>query len=104
MEQQAHILIVEDEQKIRAALVDFLEFHGFKVSVAVDGLEAERIVAEKQFDLQISFAEPVLDVLINRLGYKPAQANQMIKDALQRDDSISSPEQLFDEIFNGDKA
>ncbi|MHC4658837.1 MAG: response regulator transcription factor [Planctomycetota bacterium] len=51
MEQKASILIVEDEVKIRAALRDFLEFRGFKVSEAVDGLEAERAVAEKQFDL-----------------------------------------------------
>ncbi|HUW19139.1 MAG TPA: response regulator transcription factor [Sedimentisphaerales bacterium] len=51
MEQKNCILLVEDEQKIRAALKDFLEFHGFKVSEAVDGLEAERAVAEKQFDL-----------------------------------------------------
>ncbi len=51
MEQEAHILIVEDEQKIRTALRDFLEFHAFKVSEAVDGLDAERAVAEKQFDL-----------------------------------------------------
>jgi len=51
MKQKASILVVEDEQKIRTALLDFLEFHGFKVAEAVDGLEAERIVAKKQFDL-----------------------------------------------------
>ena len=51
MEQEAHILIVEDEQKIRTALRDFLEFHACKVREAVDGLDAERAVAEKQFDL-----------------------------------------------------
>ena len=51
MEQKASILVVEDEDKIRTALTDFLEFHGFKVTEALDGLEAERIVAEKQFDL-----------------------------------------------------
>ena len=51
MEQKAHILIVEDEPKIRSALADFLEFHGFKVTEAVDGLEAEQIVAERKFDL-----------------------------------------------------
>ncbi len=51
MEQKASILIVEDEQKIRMALRDFLEFHGFEVTEAVDGLEAERSVLEKQFDL-----------------------------------------------------
>lgn len=51
MEQKASILIVEDEQKIRMALRDFLEFQGFEVAEASDGLEAERSVAEKQFDL-----------------------------------------------------
>ena len=51
MEQKAHILVVEDEQKIRSALRDFLEFHNFRVTEAVDGLEAQRIVTEKWFDL-----------------------------------------------------
>ena len=51
MVEDTHILIVEDEQKIRTALRDFLEFHGFKVSEAADGLEAERSVAETKFDL-----------------------------------------------------
>jgi len=51
MEQKMHILVVEDEQKIREALVDFLEYHGFKGVSVEDGLEAERIVAKKHFDL-----------------------------------------------------
>jgi len=51
MKQKASILIVEDEQKIRTALRDFLEFHGFSVADVVDGMEAERIVARKRFDL-----------------------------------------------------
>jgi DNA-binding response OmpR family regulator len=45
------ILIVEDEPKIRAGLRDFLEFHEFNVTEALDGLEAERIAAGKHFDL-----------------------------------------------------
>jgi len=51
MEQKANILVVEDEQKIRTALIDFLEFHGFDVEQASDGLQAERIVSDKKFDL-----------------------------------------------------
>ncbi len=51
MEQKERILVVEDEQKIRSALRDFLEYHGFGVTEAVDGLEAQRLVAEKRFDL-----------------------------------------------------
>jgi len=62
MAEDVHILIVEDEQKIRTALRDFLEFHGFKVSEAVDGLEAERTTAEKQFDLIL------LDLMLPRIS------------------------------------
>jgi len=51
MEQKVRILIVEDEQKIRSALTDFLEFHGFDVTDAANGLEAERKVAKGRFDL-----------------------------------------------------
>jgi DNA-binding response OmpR family regulator len=51
MEERLSILIVEDEQKILTALKDFLEFNGFKVTEAVDGLEAERAVEEDRFDL-----------------------------------------------------
>jgi len=51
MEPRASILVVEDEGKILTALKDFLDFHGFKVTEAVDGLEAERLVAKELFDL-----------------------------------------------------
>jgi DNA-binding response OmpR family regulator len=51
MVDKPYILVVEDEQKIRSALKDFLEFKGFKVAEAVDGLDAERMVAKQQFDL-----------------------------------------------------
>jgi DNA-binding response OmpR family regulator len=51
MESKASILVVEDEKNIRTALTDFLEYHGFSAVVAEDGLEAERIACEQQFDL-----------------------------------------------------
>lgn len=51
MEQKISILLVEDEESIRTALTDFLDFHGFEVSKALDGLEAVRTVAERHFDL-----------------------------------------------------
>ena len=50
-DKKTSILIVEDEKSIREGLVDFLEFKGFKVSTAEDGLQAERTVKEKRFDL-----------------------------------------------------
>ena len=51
MEEKESILVVEDEEKIRSALVDFLEFHNFEVTEAADGLEAERVTAQKRFDI-----------------------------------------------------
>jgi len=51
MKEKISILIVEDEPKIRDGLKDFLEFHDFSVSEAGEGLEAERLVQQKRFDL-----------------------------------------------------
>lgn len=51
METDQNILVVEDEPKIRDGLKDFLEFHEFTVTVVSDGLEAERIVDSRRFDL-----------------------------------------------------
>ena len=51
MELKPSILIVEDEEKIRLALKDFLEYHDFTVSEAADGLQAQMIVAKDKFDL-----------------------------------------------------
>jgi DNA-binding response OmpR family regulator len=51
MEEKVSILIVEDEENIRSALADFLEFHNFEVTEAADGLDAERAVDRQQFDL-----------------------------------------------------
>jgi DNA-binding response OmpR family regulator len=51
MEEKVKILVVEDEQKIREALLDFLEFQGFSVEEAFDGEQADGIVSEKSFDL-----------------------------------------------------
>ena len=51
MESKAAILVVEDEEKIRTGLEDFLEFHEYAVTAAADGSEAERLVGEKSFDL-----------------------------------------------------
>jgi len=57
-----HILVVEDEQAIRAALTDFLEFHGFKVTQACDGPQAKGCVEQGPFDLVL------LDLMLPGIG------------------------------------
>lgn len=51
VEAQTSILVVEDEQRIRRGLVDFLEFHAFTAIEAADGPQAEALVARRRFDL-----------------------------------------------------
>ena len=62
MDIQTHILVVEDEQAIRTALTDFLEFHEFKVTQACDGLEAGQCVEKSRFDLIL------LDLMLPGVG------------------------------------
>lgn len=51
METKKQVLVVEDEEKIRNGLRDFLEFHGFGVTIAEDGLAASQVVGRQKFDL-----------------------------------------------------
>ncbi|ETR72823.1 MAG: holliday junction DNA helicase RuvA [Candidatus Magnetoglobus multicellularis str. Araruama] len=46
----------------------------------------------------------VTDVLINQLGHRPVEAEEMIEKALKRSPSIDSAEALFDEVYRGEMA
>ncbi len=61
-------------------------------------------VEEEQPLPKADFIHPVLDVLISQLGHKAADAKKMVGDALKRNKKISTPEELFDEVYKGDKA
>ena len=50
------------------------------------------------------FPEQVFEVLAKQLGHKAADAKRMIADALKRKPAITSPEQLLDEIYRGERA
>jgi len=43
----------------------------------------------------------VEEVLVKQLGHKRSEASQMIKEALARNPEISSPEELFEEVYRG---
>ncbi len=49
------------------------------------------------------FTRPVFEVLVNQLGHKPLDAKRMIDEAIKRDSRISTPEQLFDEVYRVEK-
>lgn len=50
------------------------------------------------------FLLPVQEVLVEQLGHKLADAKRMIAEALDRNRNITSPEELFEEIYRGDMA
>ena len=49
------------------------------------------------------FTKQVLEVMIKQLGHKPADAKKMIAKAMKRNESISSAEELFDEVYKGER-
>lgn len=48
-----HILIVDDEERIRAIVRKYAEFEGHTVTEAADGMEAVRVCRREQFDIII---------------------------------------------------
>lgn len=49
------------------------------------------------------FTQQVLDVLVRQLGHRNADAKQMIAAALKSNQNINSPEELFEEVYRGQK-
>jgi holliday junction DNA helicase RuvA len=49
------------------------------------------------------FKKDVEEVMVLQLGHKPAEARRMIEEALKRNPSISSSEELFEEVYRGQK-
>lgn len=52
-ESAAHLLIVDDDDRIRALLKRYLSESGFRTSVAADAAEARRLMSSVDFDLLI---------------------------------------------------
>ena len=53
--------------------------------------------------MEEDFVPMVMDVLISQLGYKTTDARQLIAEALKRNRGIATAEDLFDEIYRGQR-
>ena len=53
--------------------------------------------------LDEDFSKQVLDVMIKQLGHKPADARRMIAKAMKRNEAITTAEELFDEVYRGER-
>ena len=49
------------------------------------------------------FSEQVLQVLVNQLGHRNADARRMISSALKRNSAIRTPEELLEEVYRGEQ-
>jgi DNA-binding response OmpR family regulator len=58
---KAHLLVVDDEEKIRALIRKYAEFEGYRISEAAGGMEAVLAVRKQDFDLVI------LDIMMPEL-------------------------------------
>ncbi|MDR3507140.1 MAG: response regulator, partial [Caulobacteraceae bacterium] len=48
-----HLLVVDDDDRIRALIKEFLTRAGFRVSVAADAATARRLLSSLEFDLLV---------------------------------------------------
>jgi two-component system, OmpR family, response regulator len=75
-DEQAHVLVIDDDRDIRKSLVEYLRRHGFRTSAASDGKEMDRILAGARVDLI------VLDIMM------PGEDGLSICRRLQEDSRI----------------
>jgi holliday junction DNA helicase RuvA len=75
-----------------------------KFALAREGAPAEPIAAAPAPVDADGLRELVWEILVKQLGHRPSEASQLITDALRRRPAMMSPEELFDEIYRGQKA
>ncbi len=51
----------------------------------------------------VDFKKQVEEVLVKDLGHKLGEAQRLVKEALLRNPNIASPEELFEEVYRGQK-
>ena len=63
-----------------------------------------RKTQQEEIPIVEDLSQQVLDVLVDQLGYKIKDAKQMITDAMERNSNISTPEELFEEVYREEDA
>jgi Holliday junction DNA helicase RuvA len=61
--------------------------------------EGDRYLVEKTED----FKKQVEDVLVKQLGHSRSEAVKMVSEALKRNPQLETPEELFEEVYRGQK-
>ncbi len=51
----------------------------------------------------VDFKKQVVEVLVKDLGHKISEAQRLVSEAVQRNPNITTPEELFEEVYRGQK-
>ena len=63
-----------------------------------------RETEEPVVSIDEDFEQQVIDVLVQQLGHKLAEARKLVKKAVHNNPSIATPEELFEEVYRAQKA
>ena len=75
-----------------------------KFALLKEAVAAEPEVVPEPAAEEEGVRDLVWEVLVKQLGHRPAEAAQLITEALRRRPGIATPEELFDEIYRARKA
>jgi len=75
-----------------------------KFALARAGAPVEPVAAAPASVDADGLRELVWEIMVKQLGHRPSEASQLITDALRRRPSVATPEELFDEIYRGERA
>jgi len=74
-----------------------------KFALAREGAPVEPVAATPAPVDADGLREMVWEIMVKQLGHRPSEASQLITDALRRRPGVMSAEELFDEIYRGEK-
>ena len=63
-------------------------------------MQEDKILEEEEV---IDFKKQVEEVLVKDLGHKVSEAQRLIREAMLRNPGIATPEELFEEVYRGQK-
>ncbi len=73
--------------------------HGKVERFAANAVDNKEILEDHLSGAMKDIGQQVEDVLMEQLGHSQASAKRMVKEAFERNTGISTPEELFDEVF-----
>lgn len=79
-----------------------------KIIATLEGkMEKFALIRKAEYEavpIEGNFEKQVMEVLVNQLGHRTADAKQMIAEAMNRNGNINTPEELFEEVYRSEVA